>query len=282
MLKIAIQGYQASFHDIAASRLFGPKTGRVYCNSFSDTFKELVKGEADFAVCAIENSLYGSINEVYDLLLKNDFKIIGEAYLRIEQCLIGLLDSDITHIKKVYSHPVALAQCENYLDKNLGQAEREEYHDTAESVALIKRLSNPHYAAIAGKDAATLYKMKILADSIETNKENFTRFVALGKSKISDKNLNKTSLVIKTNHTPGALYKALGVFASRSINLTKLQSRPIIGKAWHYMFYVDIEEARDIVLSEILLDLKRQGCSVTILGSYPTEKSVPIHYRNIT
>lgn len=269
-LKVAIQGDEASFHDIATNKFFPKNTERVFCNNFADTFRALTQDISDFALCAIENSLYGSITEVYDLLLKNKVYIIGEVYLHIGQCLIGLPGAMLSDILSVYSHPVALAQCEQYLDVNLASAQRLEYHDTAASVELIKAEDNPTKAAIASREAATLYGMAVIAESIETNKHNYTRFVVLSKSKtnIATKS-NKTSLIIKTDHTPGALYMALGCFAKRSINLTKIQSRPIVGKAWHYMFYMDVNigasEEEFIAANK---ELAQQGCEVTILGSY--------------
>lgn len=263
---ISIQGEQASFHDIVANRFFGA-SARVYCDTFEETFEALADGRADYALVAIENSLYGSINKVYDLLLKyRDFSIIGESYLRVEQCLIGYPGTQLADIEAVYSHPVALAQCEAFLDTQLPEASRHEASDTAGAVEFIAEQDNPRLAAIASAEAADVYGMEVLVKSIETNKENYTRFVALSKVPYGD-DANKTSLVVRTSHQPGALYAALGAFANRSINLSKLQSRPIIGKAWHYMFYVDVD-AGISELSEAIEELKSQGCEVTLLGSY--------------
>lgn len=231
----------------------------------------LSTGEADLAVVAIENSLYGSINPVYDLILKHQFAIVGEVYLRIEQCLIGLPGAQLADATSVYSHPVAIAQCEDFLDNNLSQTDRHEYQDTADSVLHIKQLGDTRNLAIASRQAAERYGLEVLAESIETNKENYTRFVVLAKQSSLQDNApsTKTSLVITTNHQPGALYNALGSFAKRSINLNKIQSRPIVGKAWHYMFYVDVNIGSaegDFVAARA--DLEAQGCTVTVLGSY--------------
>ena len=267
--KIAIQGAEASYHDIAAGRLFPAITPRLFCESFSDIFEALGDDTTDYGLCAVENSLYGSINEVYDLLFTHKPYIVGEVYLRIKHCLIGLPGADVSRLAKVYSHPIALAQCTAYLDTTLRHAEREEYYDTAGSVCLIKESGNPAFAAIASEQAAELYGLPILARSIETNKQNFTRFIALSKAKATGDKLNKTSLILTTDHQPGALYEALGAFARHSLNLTKLQSRPIIGKAWHFMFYIDVEENADAPrLHEALQELAAQGCKVTVLGSY--------------
>ena len=265
---IAIQGDQASFHDIATAKLFGD-SGRVYCDTFAGTFRALAEDRADYAVVAIENSLYGSINEVYDLLLKHEFSIVAETYLRIEQCLIGFPGTKLEEIEAVYSHPVALAQCEEFLETVLPEASRNEAHDTAGSVAYIAEQDTPRFAAIASAEAAALYGMDVLKHSIETNKENYTRFVVLSKTRTSVFSgvANKSTLVVTTTHQPGALYDALGVFAKQGINLSKLQSRPIIGKAWHYMFYIDIAAASG-ALTSAKHELEAQGCTVTILGSY--------------
>lgn len=273
MSTISIQGEQASFHDIAADRFFQAGSQRVFCTSFNETFKILGDDKSDYALCALENSLYGSINEVYDLLLKYNFSVVGEVYLRVEQCLIGLPGSNLTAIREVHSHPVALAQCEQYLDTVMPNAERLESHDTAGSVAMIAKLADPTIAAIASQEAAKLYGLPVLAQSIETNHQNYTRFIILEKSPVPVIGANKTSLVIKTDHTPGALYAVLGSFAKRSINLTKLQSRPIIGKAWHYMFYLDVDAgAQDNRLQAALEELATLRCKTVVLGSYVAGK----------
>lgn len=266
---IAIQGDRASFHDIAATQYFNGSQDRLFCDTFSRTFTALTGGEVEYALCAIENSLYGSINEVYDLLLGNDVKIIGEIYLRIEQCLIGLPGAELKELIEVHSHPVALAQCEQYLDDTLPEVTRMEYHDTAASVEMIAKLQDRSIAAIASRQAAELYGMEVLAASIETDMQNYTRFVVLGAHATDLDKTNKTSLILQTDNSAGALYRALGCFAKRGIDLTKLQSRPVIGRAWRYMFYIDVSVgAQDESLALILEELRAQGCRATVLGSY--------------
>jgi len=269
MTTISIQGDKASFHDIAAMQFFDT-SDRVYCTTFKETFAALDSGASDYALCAIENSLYGSINEVYGLLLESGYYIFGEVYLRIEQCLIATPGTKIADIQSVYSHPVALAQCEPYLATHLPKAALIEYHDTAASVEFVKQQNNPTVAAIASSEAARLHGMEVIAASIETNKQNYTRFVALSKTADSMRtNTTKTSFVLTTSHQAGALHAALGCFTRRSINLSKLQSQPIIGQAWNYMFYIDIDAGIDTpVATESFEELERQGCTITILGSY--------------
>lgn len=266
--KVAIQGYGASFHDIAARQFFGGTIQPVPCDTFADTFATLHDAKASYAVVALENSLFGSINQVYDLLLKYRFWIIGEVYLQIEQCLVGFPSAELEDIKEVHSHPVALAQCEEYLDTTLPHAERFEHHDTAASVADIKEWGDASRAAIASAAAAELHGMRIIARGIETNKQNYTRFVVLSTEAQPASDADKASLVLITSHTPGALYKALGAFANRGINLSKLQSRPIIGQAWQYMFYVDVETNDQGKLQAALKELESQQCEVIQLGSY--------------
>jgi prephenate dehydratase len=268
--KVAIQGDKASFHDLAAQKFYGKDIAIICCETFKDTFESVEVANAESAICAIENSLYGSINETYDLLVKYNFVINGEVYLRISQCLIVNPGTKIRDIKQVYSHPVALAQCEDYLDRELPGAKRLEFHDTAAAVEMIKKENNNQIAAIASVEAAKLYDMEVLAEEIETNKQNYTRFVVLGQGTQTKLKPNKTSLIVTTANQSGSLYEALGVFAKRSINLSKLQSRPIIGKAWHYIFYIDIEVGiGDQEFTESISELVHQGCDVKILGSYP-------------
>ncbi len=268
-LRVAIQGQRASFHSIAARRLFGNNIELVTCETFEATFAALAEDKADKIVVALENSLFGSINQTYDLLIKYKFWISSELYLHIKQCLMGLPSAKLADITEVHSQLQALAQCETYLDKHLPSAKRIEQHDTAASAMAIKKWGNPHKAAIGSVEAAKLYGLEILASEIETHRQNYTRFVVLEKQTIVNKEANKTSLVLTTHHKPGALHKALGVFADQKMNLTKLQSRPIIDKAWHYMFYLDVAaSANTKIFNDIKLSLKKQGCEVTILGSY--------------
>lgn len=266
-MRIAIQGEDGSFHHQAACEWFGNDVQTVACETFGDVFGALNRFEATGAIVAIENSLYGSINEVYDLIESHHYPIVGEVYLRIEQQLIslpGATASDITHI---YSHPVALAQCEHYLDTHFPDAERIEYHDTAASVEFIKKKNEKSMAAIAGRGAAELHDMPVLAKNIEDNKANFTRFLVLGANNQILKDTDKASLVIQTDHTPGALARVLTVFASAGINLTKLQSRPIVGKAWRYRFYIDVEIAGE-KLAALLEEIRSDETVVTVLGEY--------------
>lgn len=270
-MKIAIQGQRASFHDIATHQYFGNDSTIVSCDTFSETFAQLDAGSVDFAIVAIENSLYGPINPVYDLLLERKPWVCGEIYLRIEHCLIGLEGSELDKINEVHSQVMAIGQCEDWLQQNIPHAKHIEEHDTTASVAMVKKWNDPYKVAIASQQAAKLHNMKILATNIEDHHQNFTRFFVLQKHSISTDDTDKTSIIMRTSADTkaGALYRALGVFANRNINIFSLQSRPIVGKAWHYMFYIDFGIGNNSPdFSEIISELTEQGCEIDILGSY--------------
>ena len=269
-MKIAIQGEAASFHEVAAQQFFGRDDATIVpCNTFTDVFKALKNDTVDAAVVAIENSLYGSIREVVDLCLAHHYPIVGEVVLHIHQQLIVFPDAQKSDIKRIFSHPVALDQCRDYLEKNFPDAELVEHHDTAGAVEFIKEHDLKNAAAIASAAAAKLHGMHILEHEIEDEKINFTRFVVIQKKSREIKDANKASLILSTSHQPGALYHALGVFAHYDANLTKLESRPIRGEHFKYQFFVSVEidhATLDIAIEE----LKVQDCNVILLGHYQT------------
>lgn len=268
-MKVAIQGQIASYHHQAAKQFFGKDVDILPCDTFKIAFQAVMDKKVDRAVIAIENSLYGAINPVYDLLLKNRLWVSGEVNLRIRHCLIGLPGADKTNLDEIYSQIMALAQCENYLDTKFADAKHIEHHDTVASVELVKKLGDKSKAAIASEASAKLYNMEILDKEIEDNKQNYTRFLVLQKNPVDNTDSNKTSLALVTSHKPGSLYRALGVFDKYRINLTKLQSRPIKNKAWQYLFYVDVEQGiKSDRLQKAIDDLEIQGCETIVLGSY--------------
>lgn len=266
-MRISIQGELGSFHHAAALKWYGENITIVPSSSFKGVFEAIKNAKADAAMIAIENSFFGSINQVYDLLLKYKFPIVGEVPERIHQCLIGIADVSLSDVKHVYSQPEALAQCNYFLDSHLSQAERIEYYDTAASVELVSKLNDKHTVAIASSLAAKLHKCQVIKKGIENFDTNYTRFLALDPKAKANFKGNKASLVLRTNHEPGALHKALGVFAENNANLTKLQSRPIPNRVWQYMFYADLEMAANN-LQKIIKSLEKIGCTVTFLGSY--------------
>jgi prephenate dehydratase len=268
--RVAFQGELGAFSQQAAHRIFGPHLQPLPCLAFEDVFRRLVRGKADFAVIPIENSLAGSIHQNFDLLAKHSLESIGETYVRIEHHLIANPRARMADIRQVYSHPVALAQCRTFLG-SLRAAEEVSFYDTAGSVKFIrdKHLSNA--AAVASADAARMYGMKILKRNIEDDRENYTRFLALARRGRVPHGGAKTSLVFSLRNEPGALFKALSVFALRDINLTKIESRPIRGRRWEYLFYVDLQsDIRSRQCVNALRHLQEMTAYFKILGSYPT------------
>jgi prephenate dehydratase len=264
-MRIAIQGELGSFHHAVAQQWFGHTVSIVPAETFPAVFESVKNNTADAAIVAIENSIYGSINQVYDLLESYHYPIVGEVHLRVSQQLIAI--DDHTKITHIYSHPVALAQCEAYLDATYPLAKRIEYHDTAAAVGHIKTLDNPHYAAIAGAQAAILYDLPIIATNIEDNPENYTRFLVLDPNGVVPAGANRSSIVITTDHTPGALAKILTVIAGAGVNVSKLQSRPIIGSPWQYRFYLVLDTAGR-QLHSVVQQLQSLTESLVILGEY--------------
>lgn len=270
-LSISIQGEAGSFHHLATQHLFGDDAVLLCRDNFAEVFADVGSKKALHGIVAIENSLAGSLNEVYDLLRANSLQITGEIYMRISLNLVGLDGAKLAGITGVHSHPVALLECDQYLGQMGDSIDIHERHDTAGSAAYVAKLADPTQVAIASSQAARLHNLKILASDIETDKQNHTRFVVLShKSSVSEDRANKTSIVITANHTPGALYNVLGAFAKRDINLSKLESRPIIGRSWHYHFYLDFEAGLHEDRTQQALDeLKEYTGELTVLGSYP-------------
>jgi len=266
-MKIAIQGGAASFHDIAARKYFGKDIETVHCSTFKLLCEKLKNNEVDFAAMAIENSIAGSILPNYALIQKYDFRIIGEIQLRIEQNLMALPGSNIQDLKIARSHYMALMQCDDFLSEH-PHLQMEEYFDTADSARDIRLHNQKGIGAIASRYAAELYDLEILAESIETNKQNFTRFFFLTTDKkYRVEQPTKATLCFHLPDRVGALAKVLQIIVDNKINMTKIQSLPIVGKPNQYTFYVDCEWdnyenfKKCIVLNSIVDDLK-------ILGEY--------------
>lgn len=266
-MRIAIQGEKGSFHHAAAELYFNQSVSLLPCESFRDVFQSLEKQRVDTGIAAIENSLYGSIHETYDMLVRHDFAIVGEIMLPIHQQLIVNPGTDIKNIAEIYSHPAALDQCRNYLETHFPTTELIEHHDTAAAVDFIKQKQFTNAAAIASSNAAKLHDMEILATNIEDNPDNFTRFVVIKRDSEAVARPTKASLILTTNHEPGALYNALGVFKQHDANLTKLESRPVRGEAFRYQFIVDVL-ADDGALKAITAKLQTQNCHIKTLGNY--------------
>lgn len=265
--RIAFQGEPGAYSELAATQYFGTSNSTVIpMDSLQDVFDWLERGEVDFGVVPIENSIEGSVNETYDLLLDKHIIVSGEVYLRIRHCLIVNKRASCS-VKSVYSHPQALAQCKHYLqEKKLHPVAT---YDTAGAVKLIKQTKMMNAAAIASRRAAEIYNMNILEEGIEDNRNNFTRFLIISRTTTKPTGKDGTSLIFSVKHIPGTLYSILEEFANRKINLTKIESRPTREKPWEYNFYVDFEgHVCDKIITDALESIKKKASFIKILGSY--------------
>ncbi len=268
-MKIAFQGEHGAYSEAAIFDHFGKDHESVPCSSFDDVFAAVTSGVSDCGLVPIENSLAGSIHRNYDLLLQNQLSVIGEHNLRVSHCLIGMPGAQISQIQKVISHPQALAQCDAYL-RSLSGITIESVYDTAGSVKIARDLGDPSVAAIASRRAADIYQMNVLAESIEDNPANFTRFLVIARKPVSPGLDAKTSIVYALKNQAGVLFKSLSVFALRDIDLTKIESRPLVGKLWEYFFYVDlVGSTDDQAVRNALTNLGEFATFLRVLGSYP-------------
>jgi prephenate dehydratase len=267
-MKIAIQGEPGSFSHEAAMKMAAGAV-IVPCTLSADVFATLVGGTADAAVIPIENSLAGSVAEHFDLLLAHDVKVERETLLRIRHNLIACPGASMDGIDSVYSHPVALAQCRRFLAQH-PQMKAIAYYDTAGSVKQLVEFQDPHAAAIASEAAAHYYGAEILESGIEDNPENFTRFFLVRRSQdaVSDPQSNKISLAFSVENRPGSLVAALAEISAIGTNLTKIESRPVHGKPWEYIFYVDAQIHSSEECSRALQALSSHCSMVKELGRY--------------
>ncbi|MBM4424841.1 MAG: prephenate dehydratase [Chloroflexi bacterium] len=271
-MKVAFQGERGAYSEAASIAHFGEGIEPVPCESFDEVFASVESGAADRGAAPIENSLAGSIHRNYDLLLRHNLHIVGEKIFRVRHCLIAQPGAAMADIRRVSSHPQALAQCEHYI-KRLG-ASIEPAYDTAGAVKLLKESGRRDAAAIASRRAAEVWGMQILEEGIEDDAANFTRFLILSRQPEPTTQPSKTSIVFSVRNVPGALFKALSVFALRDLDLTKIESRPIPGKTWEYMFYLDFAgNASEPVVVRALDHLREIATELRVLGSYPRDLS---------
>jgi prephenate dehydratase len=285
-LTIGFQGEHGAYSEEAIYKQFGKEVKTVPTVSIHEVFNLTEAGAVDLGVIPVENSVEGSINETYDMLLSSNLTVVGEVVLRVVHCLIALRTAKLGGVKVVYSHPQALAQCRNFVT-SLG-AEPIVTYDTAGSVKMIKEKRLEGAAAIAGERAAAIYGLKVLKKGIEDYSTNSTRFLIVSREGLANpdrvKSSNahhrgtsqgsKTSLIFAVTHTPGSLYNALEVFARAKINLTKIESRPTKERPWEYYFFVDFEGRRDDVkVVKVLSELAKKTAFLKVLGSYPRSKA---------
>ena len=267
-VKVAFQGEKGAYSETAVYKFFGEAAEVKPCRDLAEAFESVDKQETKFGVVPVENSLEGSVNQTYDLFLKYDLKVCGEVVIRVSHCLVANKGTTLKQVKTVYSHPQALAQCRNFLERS--GWELIPTYDTAGSAKMLKEKNLKDAAAIASERAAELYGLKILAREIEDNPNNYTRFFVLSKQDSPMTGNDKTSIIFAAAHKPGSLYQALGEFAKRGISLTKIESRPTKQTPWEYNFYLDFEGHRsETHCIEALEALKEYSAFVKILGSYP-------------
>jgi prephenate dehydratase len=274
-LKIAIQGIKTSFHEVAALTYFNQPVETVECLSFHRLCESLQNGSADYAVMAIENSIAGSILPNYFLLQEYHFSIIGEIYLPIHMHLLALPGVELSDIRVIESHPMAIRQCAEYL-QSLPGIEIRESDDTALSAKRVKEMKLKNVAAIANEFSAKQYGLRILDRRIETHKKNFTRFLILTKRGNGKTESNKASLCFEVANEVGSLAEALMTLKNKSINLTKIQSIPIIGKPSEYSIHIDVEWKRRKNYDDAMHAVLRQVKNLNVLGEYKKGK---IEYR---
>jgi prephenate dehydratase len=267
-LVVAIQGERGAFSHQAAIEALGAEIEILPRTSFDELFDSVVEKKADRALVPIENSLHGSIHENYDRLKNRPLHIVGETQLRIRQCLIGRPGSSVATIRRVASHPVALAQCRRFFAER-PQVEAVSAYDTAGAVQDLMKGGLATQGAIASRLAAELYGGHVLLEGIEDDPENYTRFLLLARDAGTLEAATKTSIVFVLDNKPGALYRALGVFAARELDLTKLESRPLRGHPWEHSFYLDVLGDPQGAVGDAIEELGRSCRELRILGSYP-------------
>lgn len=275
VITVAIQGIEGSYSYLASKSFFGSQNDLVFkkLKTFDEVVESVEDGEAEFAVLPIENTTSGSINEVYDALTSGDLNIIGEEIFQVKHCLVGIEDIPLNQIKKIYAHYQAARQCSKFL-KSLPKAEVEYFEDTAKSVEKIKEEGNKYFCAIASKEAAGIFNVSVLKEDIANQQGNFTRFLICSKNpiRVDERIPAKTSLVLATAHQAGSLVQALSVFKEFGINMTKLESRPIIGNPWEEMFYLDFQgNIQEQKVKDLLDEVGKYTRYLKILGCYPAK-----------
>ena len=275
--KVAIQGIAGCYHDIAARNYYeGEEIEIIPCNTFPDVISTIKKDPSVVGLMAIENTIAGSLLQNHELIRESGLKVTGEYKLRISHSLVALPGTSIHEVTEVNSHPIALMQCTEFLN-TLPNAKVVEKEDTAMSARWIAENHIEGHAAICGKLAAQIYGMEVLAEGIETNKRNFTRFLSIADRWVADEIMrdvdkNKSSLVFAVPHTSGSLSKVLAVLSFYDMNLTKIQSLPIIGREWEYLFYVDLTFTDFARYQKALDAIQPLTKDLKILGEYAEGK----------
>ena len=268
MIKVAFQGEEGAYSQQAIHQSFGREVVTIPCRTFADIFRAVEEGQADYGMLPVENAMAGSINQAYDLLLDHDLRVWSEVILRVRHALLASPGVRLEDLRRVCSHPQALAQCERFLTRH--NLEPVPAYDTAGAARELAAHPEADGGVIASALAAEIYGVEVLAEGIEDVPWNHTRFFVLSEQDPPRAERNKTSLVFSVRHVPGALHGCLGEFAAQGINLTKIESRPRRNRPWHYIFYLDFEgHWQDPECEKALLGLLRRAAFVKMLGSYP-------------
>ncbi len=267
-IRVAYQGEPGAYSEDAVVAVFGEGIDTHPCLDFRDAFEAVDTAAATHAVLPVENSIEGTVAPVNDLLLEHDLAVTGEVLVPVHHCLIGNPGASLRTVRVVYSHPQALGQCRRFLSRH-PEWRQIPAHDTAGSVKLVRDRKRKDEAAVASQRSARLYGMKVLAEDLQTDHENTTRFFVLEKHPRQVEHANKTSIAFAAKNVPGSLYHCLGEFASRGINLTKLESRPRRARPWNYVFYADLEgAAEDPEVRAAVGALVTTAGFVKVFGSY--------------
>ncbi len=274
--RVAFQGERGAFSEAAAVQLLGESITTVPRPTFDSAFTAISDGDADALLAPVENTLAGSVVRVYDLLLESNLAMVAETILHIEHQLIGCPGATLNDLRSVSSHPVALAQCENFFLAH-PDLKRVPTEDTAGSVREVLARGAKSFAGIAARRAATIYGGVILAENIHDNPENFTRFVLLVPQETAADfalpEAHKMSIALRLAHKPGALLAALEPFARHSVNLQKIESRPIHGRPFEYQFFIDVEAASPTELQAALTEARKATSVLRVLGLYPSART---------
>ncbi|MHC1709892.1 MAG: prephenate dehydratase [Methanomassiliicoccales archaeon] len=263
---VAFQGVKGAYSEDAVFS-WNADAIALECPEFVDLFDAVRSGRADLGMLPVENSIEGSVTAANDLLFRSDLKVVGEVMVHIRHCLIGHPGAELDDIRRVYSHPQALAQCRDLLNSHQ-EWQKVPAFDTAGSVRMIKERGLREEAALASRRAASTYGMKVLLEDVQSVKNNITRFFVLSQDSSKDVG-NKTALAFTTKNKPGALFECLKAFAANDVNITKLESRPWHGRTWEYVFYLDLDgDAREGKVAEALAVLKESASCVRIFGSF--------------
>jgi prephenate dehydratase len=268
MTSISFQGERGAYSE-AAAKIFFDNIETIPFATFAEILESTSKGNSEYSILPVENSLEGSVGESYDLLYSTSLNVIGEIYHRVEHCLIGT--GRLEDVDTVYSHPQALGQCRKFIEEH--NMKTIPAYDTAGSVKIIKELNKKNCACIASKTSSSIYNMPIISENIANNLNNYTRFLILSKKESTQSGNDKTSIIFSIKHEPGSLFRIIENFHRNNVNLTKIESRPTKSNTWEYNFYVDFEgNAKNSKISEMLEKIKHESLFMKILGSYPSAK----------